>query len=124
MMNHATFAGMPQPLKDAYLTINHDTAALLNMFHKDVYRMQTFKDWTDKEIKSIAAPTLLIAGDKDVITPEHAVAMHRLISNSQLAILPGGHGSYLGEITTLSNGKWTQEYASALIEQFLDAPGK
>jgi pimeloyl-ACP methyl ester carboxylesterase len=121
MMNNATFAGMPQPLKDEYLKINHDTAALLNMFHKDVHRMQTFKDWTDKEIKSIAAPTLLIAGDKDVITPEHAVAMYRLIPNCQLAILPGGHGTYLGEVTTLSNGEWAQKYAGSMIEQFLNA---
>jgi pimeloyl-ACP methyl ester carboxylesterase len=124
MMNHATFAGMPQPLKDAYLKINNDTAALLNMFHKDVHRMQNFKDWSDKDIKSITVPALLIAGDKDIITPEHAVAMSRLIPHCQLAILPGGHGNYLGEITTLINGKWTQEYASSLIEQFLDAPDR
>ena len=39
-------------------------------------------------------------GDRDVTTPEHAAEMHRLISNSRLAIIPGGHGDYIGEMTT------------------------
>jgi hypothetical protein len=26
--------------------------------------------------------------------------MHNLLSNSRLAIVPGGHGEYIGEITT------------------------
>ncbi len=123
-MNHTTFEQMPQPLKDAFLKINNDVTALLNMFHKDASRMQHFTGWADKEIKSITAPTLIIAGDKDVILPEHAVAMGRMIPNSQLAILPGTHGTYLGEITTLVNGKWEQEYAIGLLEQFLGTTNK
>jgi pimeloyl-ACP methyl ester carboxylesterase len=118
-MNKATFNDMPQVYKDEFLKINNDSAALLNMFHKDAHRMQTFKDWSDDDIKSINAPTLLIAGDADVVLPEHAVAMFRLIPNCQLAIIPGGHGKYLGEITTLTEGKWTQDYITPLIEQFL-----
>jgi pimeloyl-ACP methyl ester carboxylesterase len=121
-MNKATFSDMPQALKDGFLKIKNDTAALLNMFHKDAYRMQTFKDWSDNDIKSITAPTLIIAGDADVVLPEHAVAMYHLIPHCQLAIIPGGHGKYLGEITTLTNGKWTQDYITPLIEQFLNTP--
>jgi len=120
MMNHAEFKDMPQPLKDDYLRINNDSAGLLNMFNRDVERMQTFKGWSDEEVKSIKAPALIISGDQDVGTSEHAVEMHRMIANSQLAIIPGGHGKYLGESTTLTNGKWTQDYAVTLIEQFLD----
>jgi hypothetical protein len=36
---------MPEPLKEAFLKINPDTAALENMFNKDRARMVTFKDW-------------------------------------------------------------------------------
>lgn len=122
-MEHATFNDMPQPYKDAFLKVNNDSSALLAMFNRDATRMQTFKDWSDGDLKSIAAPTLLISGDRDVATPEHAVVMSRLIPHCQLAIIPGGHGTYLGEITTLTNGKWTQEYCTTLIEQFLDASG-
>jgi hypothetical protein len=46
--------------------------------------------------------------------------MYRLIPNCKLAILPGGHGAYLGAIEALENGKWTQSYAADLIEDFLD----
>jgi hypothetical protein len=43
---------------------------------------------------------LIIIGDKDVTTPEHAEEMHRLLSNAQLVVIPGGHGDYIGEMTT------------------------
>lgn len=36
-----------------------------------------------------------------MVRPEQAVAMHRFMPNSKLAILPGGHGAYVGEITTI-----------------------
>ena len=118
-MANATFADMPQAYKDGFLALNNNQDALLNMFNRDVQRMRTFTDWNDEELRSITAPTLLIAADKDVMLPEHTVAMHRLIPNSQLAIVPGGHGSYLGEITTLVNGEWNETYVTSLLENFL-----
>ena len=119
-MKHAKLSDMPKVYQDEYLKIKNDSTALLNMFNRDVERMVTFKDWSDEQIKSIQAPTLLISGTHDVGSPEHAVEMYRLIPKCQLAILPGTHGTYLGEIATLNNGKWTQEYATDLIEQFLE----
>jgi pimeloyl-ACP methyl ester carboxylesterase len=121
-MDKATFSSMPQAYKDAFLKVNNDPAALLNMFNKDVQRMRNFRDWDDAAIQSIKSPTLLVAGDADVVLPEHTVAMYHLIPHCQLAIIPGGHGKYLGEITTLTDGKWTQDYITPLLEQFLDAP--
>src|SRR5688572_2742407 len=89
MMNNATFEGMPQAYKDAFLKIHPDKAALYKMYERDVARMQNFQDITEEQIKSIKAPTLILAGNQDVVTPEHAVEMHRKIQNSQLAIMPG-----------------------------------
>lgn len=100
MMSKPTFEGMPQPYKDEYLKINSDTNALHRMYVRDVARMQSFPDISEENIRSIKAPALIIIGDKDVVTPEHAAEMHRLISNSRLAIIPGGHGDYIGELTT------------------------
>jgi pimeloyl-ACP methyl ester carboxylesterase len=117
-MNHATIDNMPKQLRDAYLTINNDSAGLMTMFKRDAVRMQNFKDWNEADIKSIKAPTLVVAGANDVMTPEHTVALYRLFSNGQLAILPGGHGDYLGEITT-SPAPGEVEYALALFERFL-----
>jgi pimeloyl-ACP methyl ester carboxylesterase len=100
MMSAPNFEFMPQPFKDAFLAINPDPNALYRMFERDVARMQTFADITEEQMKSIKAPALIILGDMDIVTPEHAVEMHRLLTNSRLAIIPGGHGDYIGEITT------------------------
>lgn len=65
-------------------------------------------------------PTLIINGNNDVGSVEHAVEMYRIIPHSQLAILPGKHGAYIGTIESLDNVKWTQHYIIHLIEGFLD----
>jgi pimeloyl-ACP methyl ester carboxylesterase len=118
MMKNATFEGMPQPYKDAFLKINPDTAALHRMYDRDVTRMRNFKDMTDEQIKSITAPVLIIAGNQDVVTPEHAVEMYRKMQNAQLAILPGGHGDFMGELTTVK--KDVKVYpALKIVETFL-----
>lgn len=117
-MNHATIDNMPKQLRDAYLKINNDSAGLMTMFKRDAVRMQNFKDWNEADIKSIKAPALVIAAANDVMTPEHTVALYRLFSKGQLAILPGGHGDYLGEITTNAT-PGEIEYALALFERFL-----
>jgi pimeloyl-ACP methyl ester carboxylesterase/uncharacterized protein YndB with AHSA1/START domain len=119
-MNKATFNDMPQIYKDEFLKINNDQTALLKMFKRDASRMKTFSDWSDEQIRSIKTPALIICGDKDVNSVEHATEMYRMLANSQLAIIPGGHGKYLGEITTLIDGEWTQDYITPLIEQFLN----
>jgi len=62
--------------------------------------MQSFPDISDEQMKSTNAPAFIIIGDRDVTTPEHAAEMRRLISNSRLAIIPGGHGDSIGELTT------------------------
>ncbi|MGH2648117.1 MAG: alpha/beta fold hydrolase, partial [Ginsengibacter sp.] len=73
-MNKATFSDMPEVYKDEFIKINNDPAALLSMFNRDSRRMQTFKDWSENDIQSITAPTLLVLGDADVVLPEHAIA--------------------------------------------------
>lgn len=121
MMNQTTFAEMPQLLKDAFLKINADENALHQMFERDVTRMRSFPDLTDEELKSIKAPALIIIGDNDVTTPEHAVQMHNLLTNSRLAVLPGGHGEYVGEITTPQDSVLISATVN-MINKFLSEP--
>ena len=116
----ATLENMPAPLKTAYLQLNNDQKGLQTMFNKDRDRMLRFKDWTDEEIHSIQAPTLVIAGDHDVVTPEHAAKMSRLISNATLMILPGTHGSFIGEACTAEEGSKMPEMTVRIIEEFLN----
>ena len=45
-------------------------------------------DWAEK-VKGIPAPTLVIVGDDDFISVEHAAEFSQLVENGQLAVLPG-----------------------------------
>jgi pimeloyl-ACP methyl ester carboxylesterase len=45
--------------------------------------------WSDEQLSGITAPTLLVVGDRDFTTVEHAALMLRLIPGSRLAVLPG-----------------------------------
>jgi pimeloyl-ACP methyl ester carboxylesterase len=41
------------------------------------------------ELAQISVPTLVVAGDDDMVTLEHTVALYRAIPNSELAVIPG-----------------------------------
>jgi pimeloyl-ACP methyl ester carboxylesterase len=84
----------------------------------------TFVGWPSEDIQAIEAPALLIIGDSDVVRPEHAVEMFRLVGggvagdlaglpSSRLAILPGTTHVGLVERTDL---------LVSMIGEFLDAP--
>jgi pimeloyl-ACP methyl ester carboxylesterase len=118
--DHASLNDMPEILREAFLNVNNNTTALLNMFNKDVQRMKNFKGWNEKQMTSIKAPTLVINANQDVGSVEHAVEMYRLIPNCQLSILPGKHGTYLGTLDSIENGKWKHPYAADLIDEFLN----
>lgn len=118
--DHATIEVMPELLKDGFLKVNNDKTALQNMFNKDVQRMKSFTGWTDEQIQSIKAPCLIINGNNDVGSMEHAVEMCNRFYDSQLVILPGKHGAYIGAIEFLENGEWTQKYTVDIINNFLD----
>jgi pimeloyl-ACP methyl ester carboxylesterase len=117
------FSDMPQIYKDEFLKINNnDTARLMNLFNKDVQRMLIFKDWADEDIKSIQAPTLIVIGDRDLPSPKHAAKMARLLPHGRLAILPGGHGEYFGEIAFPDTGSKMPELFTVMVNEFLAAP--
>jgi pimeloyl-ACP methyl ester carboxylesterase len=81
-------------------------------------------DLPAEAIQSIKAPTLLIIGDSDIVRPEHAVEMFRMLGggvagdvvglpHSQLAVLPG-----TTHVTLVERADWLVSMSMA----FLDAP--
>lgn len=123
-MKTGTFEQMPQPYKDEFLKVTPDSTKLMNMYKKCAERMLNFKEFSDDQIKSIKVPVLLVNGDQDVATSEHIVAMSKLIPDCQLAIIPGGHGAYIGEITTLNPHTKENEFIVPLLEKFLNEEPK
>lgn len=119
-MENAKLEDMPELLKVGYKKVASDTNSLQVMHDKDARRIVNFKDIPDEQIRSIKALTLIIIGDKDVITPEHAIELHRQIANSELAIIPGGHGDYIGEITTITPSFKESDLVVPMIEKFLN----
>jgi pimeloyl-ACP methyl ester carboxylesterase len=112
---------MPQQLKEGYKKVAPDSNNLVRMFEQDKNRMVGFKDWESGSLHAITAPTLIISANDDVVRPEHAVEMYRLLPHGQLVILPGAHGEYIGEVET----KQDIHFIAAtilLIDKFLDEP--
>lgn len=118
-MQHATLDHMPKPLQTAFLKVTPDRKKLQNMFEKDKKRMLNFKDYSDDSIRSIAAKTLLIVAQKDVVTIEHTMQIAKLIPDAQLVVLPGTHGSFIGEICSIEKGSKIPEATAILITDFL-----
>jgi len=118
-MQHASLENMPQPLKDAYLEANPDSKGLQVMFDRDVARMLAFKDISDADLQVIQAPSLVINGDAEVVRAEHALALSHALPHAQLAILPGGHGEYIGEICAADKHSRVPALVTAMIAAFL-----
>jgi pimeloyl-ACP methyl ester carboxylesterase len=95
------------------------------LFDKKTQMDREIQDLPAETIRAIEAPTLLIIGDSDLVRPEHAVEMFRLLGGgvfgdtpaglpkSQLAILPGTSHVTLVERADL---------LLTIIPSFLDAP--
>jgi pimeloyl-ACP methyl ester carboxylesterase len=118
-MQHASMDNMPHQLKEAYLEANPDPKGLQAMFNRDVARMVAFKDINEADIQAIQAPALVINGDAEVVRAEHALALSRALPHAQLAILPGGHGEYIGEICAADKHSTIPALVTAMIEAFL-----
>jgi pimeloyl-ACP methyl ester carboxylesterase len=94
------------------------------LFAKKTQMDREVRDLPAETIEAIESPTLLIIGDSDIVRPEHAVEMFRLLGggvmgdlaglpSSQLAVLPG-----TTHATLVERGDWL----ASMIGEFLDAP--
>jgi pimeloyl-ACP methyl ester carboxylesterase len=80
-------------------------------------------DWPAETIKNLGKPVLLVIGDSDIVRPEHAVEMFRLLGggvmgdmtglpSSRLAVLPG-----TTHVTLVHRADWL----ASMVEEFLEA---
>ena len=87
------------PWHEEYVRIAPRPEDFATLFVKKTQMDREIQDLPAETTKAIDAPTLLIIGDSDIVRPEHAVEMFRLLGggvigdlaglpNSQLAILP------------------------------------
>ena len=121
------FAG--SPIEEAYLRIAPNPEDFPTLVAKLKRLDMEPYAWPPKDIRGIVAPTLLIVGDSDAISLEHAVELFKLLGGgvmgdltglpkSQLAVLPATThfvppGSGLMDRT---------DWLLSMIVPFLDAP--
>jgi pimeloyl-ACP methyl ester carboxylesterase len=112
------------PWHDEYMRIAPDPDHFATLFAKKTEMDRNTQDVPAEAIAAIKAPTLIVIGDSDLVRPEHAVEMFRLLGggvfgdiaglpDSQLAILPG---------TTHVSIASRADLLLAIIPPFLDAP--
>jgi pimeloyl-ACP methyl ester carboxylesterase len=112
-LRHANAEDMPAVLRDAYTRVAPKPDDWATLVDKVARLGVDFKGWQPEDIRSIKAPALVMIGDADIVRPEHAVEMFRLLPHAQLAVLPGtDHGMRLDR----------PEWLLSMLAAFLDAP--
>jgi pimeloyl-ACP methyl ester carboxylesterase len=113
------------PWHEEYMQIAPHPENFAKLFAKKTEMDRQTRDLPAETIRGIKSPTLIILGDSDLVRPEHAVEMFRLLGggvfgdtpaglpNSQLAILPGTSHVSLASRT---------ELLIPMINSFLDMP--
>lgn len=113
------------PWHEEYTRIAPHPEHFDRLFAKKTQMDREIKDLPSESIRAIQSPTLLIIGDSDLVRPEHAVEMFRLLGggvfgdtpaglpDSQLAVLPG-----TSHVTLVDRADWLV----SMITEFLDKP--
>jgi pimeloyl-ACP methyl ester carboxylesterase len=113
------------PWHEEYMRIAPHPENFVTLFAKKTEMDRQTRDIPAESIQAIQAPTLLMLGDSDLVRPEHAVEMFRLLGggvfgdtpaglpDSQLAVLPGASHVSLVSRT---------ELLIPMITSFLDQP--
>ncbi|MBI1816218.1 MAG: alpha/beta fold hydrolase [Deltaproteobacteria bacterium] len=100
----ATAPPQVQPWIEVHRRVSPDRGADLVRSFAKMRRM-----WLDYEIPvaslaAIAVPTLVMAGDQDLIPVTHTVEIWSAIPGAQLCIAPGASHFWLQEMSALANG--------------------
>jgi len=94
-----SFDPLSQPVSDEYARLSPDGAEHWPVVLGRLKAMWAAEpSFTNEELQSIEAPTLIIIGDRDIVTPEHAVEMFHTIPHARLCVVPDtGHGAMPAE---------------------------
>ena len=110
------------PIKTEYDKLAPDPTHWKDFIGKMKKFVTTPYDFGAEKIRAIRSPTLIILGDGDGVTPEHAIEMYRLrggaymmdfgpVHAAQLAVLPGS-----SHISTMMQTEWLVSMVKPFIE--------
>jgi pimeloyl-ACP methyl ester carboxylesterase len=97
--------------REAYKKVAPDPQAWPRMWHKVAHL--EWRGFSREALASIAAPVLIILGDRDFVRVEHAIETMKLIPRAELAVVPdAGHFALYSE----------HEKVVPIIQHFLEKP--
>jgi pimeloyl-ACP methyl ester carboxylesterase len=100
-------------LRDAYTDVAPHPEDWPTLVAKVMKQAAEFEGWQPEDIRAIGAPALIMIGDADIVRPEHAVELFRLLPHAQLAVLPGTEHQAIVE---------RAEWLLSMISAFFEAP--
>jgi pimeloyl-ACP methyl ester carboxylesterase len=101
----------PAPLVAAYAEVSPDGADHFPVvIAKIVQAIEEEPGLEPADLDAVTCPTLVMAGDDDLVTSEHTLALYRGLPNSQLAIIPNASHLLLEE---------KPEFCAKLVRDFL-----
>jgi pimeloyl-ACP methyl ester carboxylesterase len=114
------------PFEQDYARVAPNPGDWPKLIEKITQMEHDLPDWSADDLRDLAAPTMLVIGDSDIVQPEHTVEMFRLLGGgvagdlaglprSRLAVLPG-----TTHITLVQRAGWL----SSMVAEFLDAEFK
>jgi pimeloyl-ACP methyl ester carboxylesterase len=93
-----------EPLAVAYGEVSPDGPEhFLVLLRKVMQMVTTSPTLTTDDLERITHRTLVMAGDDDMITLEHTVALYRALRDSELAVIPGASHFLLQEKPAMCN---------------------
>ncbi len=95
--------GWPSNFRENYERLSPDGPSHWPVFLGRLQRMWSVEpSYTLEQMASIKAPTMVIVGDRDIITAEHSVEMFRAIPESQLCVVPAARHGVLAKETVMT----------------------
>ena len=91
------------PFQEAYARTAPNPEAWPALIAKVQQLDGQIQDWLPQDIQAIAAPTLLIYGDADVVRPEHAVELFRLRGGGVAGDIAGRPNSHMNGYRAVSS---------------------
>jgi pimeloyl-ACP methyl ester carboxylesterase len=94
-----------------YNAVNPDPSTFMDVLARMNAMLGAWEGWSEDQLRALTVPTLLISGDNDFMRLDHMTAMHDLIPNAQLAILPG-----TTHMNILDRGDWIVPMIAARLQ--------
>jgi pimeloyl-ACP methyl ester carboxylesterase len=86
-----------------YNSVAPDSSHYEEAMNKVIALWREEPNWNEADLARITAPVLVVAGEHDVVRPDHTEALARAIPHSTLWIVPGASHSVLQERPDIVN---------------------